>query len=107
MPLFVLAVTILTAGPALALGIPKASPPLRWDQRRRPLRSNEVVDRVVVIALRVGILLLLLLLALVAGLGSAAALVADRDLPQGVVVSCIVVVLLATLIVTTFARPRR
>lgn len=107
MSLLVLVVTIVSAGPALALGIAKASPPLRWDQRRRRLRRNEVVDRLVVIALRVGILLLLLMLALVAGIGSTAAMIGDRALPNGVVVSCVVVVLLALLIVTTFARPRR
>lgn len=107
MPTTVLAVTVVFAVPALLLGARKVFPPLRWEQRRRPLRRAEVVDRVVLTSLRAGILLLLFLLALVATLGCVAALRADVPLPRGVVVACVAVGLLSVLTLTTFARPRR
>ncbi|MBA3252552.1 MAG: hypothetical protein H0T66_20125 [Geodermatophilaceae bacterium] len=107
MPATVLTLTVLFAVPALALGVRKVSPPLRWDQRRRRMRRAEAVDRIVVIALRVGLLSLLLLLALVAVVGCIAALRADVQLPGGVVVACVGVALLSLLTLSTFARPRR
>lgn len=107
MPVTVLTLTVVFAVPALVLGVRKIAPPLRWEQRRRALRRNEVVDRMVLMALRVGLLLLLFLLALVAAVGSIAAIRGDRQLPQGVVVACVVVGLLSVLTLTTFARPRR
>lgn len=103
----VLALTVLFAVPALALGVRKISPPQRWEQRRRQMRRAEAVDRMLVIALRVGLLLLLLLLALVAVVGCIAALRADVQLPGGVVVACAGVGLLSLLTLSTFGRPRR
>lgn len=107
MPVAVVVATAVFAIPTLWLGVGKIAPPLRWEQRRHGLRRSEAVDRLVLIALRGGLLLLLLLLALVALVGGVAALRADVTLPNGVVVACVAAVALSILILATFARPRR
>jgi len=107
MPITVLLVSAVFAVPALVLGCRRVYLPRRWDQRRRPLRPGEVVDRAVVTALRAGLLLVLAALAVIAILGSAAALKGNVALPQGVIVACVATALLSILVLTTFGRPRR
>ncbi len=107
MPITVLLVSVVFAIPALALGSRKVFVPRRWDQRRRPLRPGEVIDRVVVMALRAGLLLLLAAMAVLAIVGSAAALKGHVGLPNGVVIACVATALLSLLTLTTFARPHR
>ncbi len=107
MSLTVLLVTAAFALPALALGSSKVYLPLRGSQRRKPRPLRETTDRLVVMGVRFGILLLLTLLALIAGVGSVAALRGDVSLPDGVIVACIGAVLLSILTLTTFGRPRR
>ncbi len=107
MPLTLLLVTAAFAGPALVLGAAKVYLPLRWHQRRKRLPWREVIDRMVVMAVRFGVLLLLLLAALVAILGSLATMRSEFSLPDGVVIAGIGAILLSILTIATFGRPRR
>lgn len=103
----VLVVTVLFAVPALVLGSTKLYLPMRWDQRRRRLPLRDVLDRMVVMGVRLLIVLTLTLLALVAAVGSIAALHGDVALPDGVVIAGIGAILLSILTLATFGRPRR
>lgn len=107
MTLTVLVVTAAFALPAVLLGSRKVYLPRRWNQRHRRPPARDVIDRLVATGLRLGILLLLTLLALVAVVGSVAALRGDVALPDGVVIAGVGAVLLSILTLTTFGRPRR
>ncbi len=104
MPVVVFVVTLAFAAMALVRGIPRvraARTPLVGGP---PLMFRDLVDSVVVTALRVGVVLLTLALAVVALLGSVAAVYGGVSLPRGVYVAAGAVVILSVITLTTFGR---
>lgn len=106
MPVVVFLVTLAFSALALVRGTPQVHATRRPLAGARPLMFRDLLDSVVVTALRGGVLLVTVALAVVALVGSGAALYGGVSLPGGVYVAGGAAVVLSIITLATFGRRR-